>query len=144
MVALLESASRSIFVEPELYFNEGQDQYRNREDVLEYNQFGMWVLPITSIDRLASNGGSSTKTWNINLIIYKQTSIDALQAEVRQIVHDAEAIGELYYHHLNDIDYIVLGDVTQTPAYKQFDGSFSGVSLSFSITVADTYEYCPV
>lgn len=140
VVAMFESiANQSI---PGNYFNEGPDYYRNREDVIGVSgQPGVWVLPMTATDRLPVNA-SATKSYQVIIVFYKQTSIDFLQEQLRQTINDTEALARAFMHKLDEIELLQIGDVNISPGYKQLDNSFTGVALSFALTLPDNYVYC--
>jgi hypothetical protein len=131
VVALFRSVSQSIG--GTIYFNEGPDPYRNREDIdgLGENTQGIWLLPMTPTWKQ----GDHLKSWQFILVFYKQTKIDALQDQLRQIVHDAMSVGESFFDTLDEASILFLSELKFSPGYKELDNSFTGGAYSGTITL---------
>lgn len=129
VVALFRSVSQSIG--ETIHFDEGPRPYQNLEDVVGENIQGVWLLPMTPTHR----PGFHLKTWQFILVFYKQTKIDAKQGQLRQIVHDAQAIGEKFFDTMNEVDVLFLQDLKFSPGYKELDNSLTGGAYSGTITL---------
>jgi hypothetical protein len=131
VVALFRSVSQSLG--EVVHFDEGPQPYRNREDVIGMGSTmqGVWLLPLVP----SYKPGDYMKTWQFILVFYKQSPIDALQDQLRQVVHDAMSVGESFFETLNDVDLLFISDIKFSPGYKELDNSFTGGAYTGSITL---------
>lgn len=115
----------------------------------------VWLDPLTSSVNLDSN---FTETYNVALFFYRYDSADSTEEQYKLILDttdkSVQTFLRLINEALNDDDSqdltslqsrnIEITQVTKEPVIKVMADVLTGWIVRFSLTVPDTFNYCPI
>jgi hypothetical protein len=110
----------------------------------------VFVLPFVSSGSLTSNTSQVNETWQINVIFYQQdrppsgidqNDQDNIQQEI-EILTRTNDYCDTFIRTINEADDLLITNFSKGNAIKDTAHQLTGTTLSMSLRVFDTFNYC--
>lgn len=120
----------------------------------DFNVLRDKTYPFITLDALSStptfavdNVSNYMKTWNCTMAFYQLDRADSTQEDYAQILDFIDSLVDkfiikLNYYQQTESDEIILSGFSQQPFIKVMADILTGYTLTFTIQVPDSFNYC--
>lgn len=110
----------------------------------------VWLLPLTAVTTIPSDGAGITKSWNIILVVIDIDKSDSVEQEFDKIMDRMDDIGDRLIRRIDDwyrsgddiVGALTITSVNQTSIIKEDSDIHTGWLYSFQMITDDQFEYC--
>jgi hypothetical protein len=110
----------------------------------------VWMLPLTAVTNIPSDGAGITKTWSIILVIIDIDKSGSTEKEYDDILDRMDFIGDSLIRRIDDwyqsgtdiVGTLTINSVNQTTIIKGDSDIHTGWLFAFQMVTSDMFDYC--